>query len=298
MLALYLKGLAMGLADLVPGVSGGTIALIVGIYEELLSSIGSLTSQAFVSALKARDLLRAFRVANGGFILAIVAGIATAILTFARPLRWLLLHAPNQVDAVFFGLILASSLLVWRRVQRRGAAVIVSLLLGAVFAFVLVGSSPTTTPNGALFLALSGAIAICALVLPGISGSFILVLLGKYEVALTGVTNLDIAVLAPLAFGMVVGLLSFVRFLRWLLRRFHAVTMATLTGFMVGSLRKVWPFDAYSAPSGATAGADDLLAAVALIALVALGVLAVLALDRAGRSIDPGTSSDGTSAPH
>ncbi len=275
----------MGTADLIPGVSGGTMALILGIYQELIASLGSLTSAPFVGSLARLRLRRAFMLANGPFLTTVALGIATAVLLLSRVMHWLLEHRPHTVSAFFFGLILASAALVARRVRSWTALAYVGAGLGAVGAFYLVGLTPTSTPDNAPVLLLSGALAICALILPGISGAFVLVLLGKYDTALAAVSGLQLAVLAPLALGALIGLLTFARVLAWLLRRHHDPTLAVLAGFMLGSLRKVWPFVAstgapvwpWSASAAAPWGA-------LLVAVVGAGI--VLVLERAGAARD------------
>lgn len=276
-LLLYAKGLAMGGSDVIPGVSGGTVALIVGIYEDLLRNLGTVTSKPFLDRLRRGRIREAFNLADGAFLLTVIAGVATAVLVLSHPIAWLLEVYPSHVDAAFFGLILASTFVVAKRIDRWGPAGVIAFALAAVGAFLLVNLDPVVTPGGGLAFFLSGAVAICALVLPGISGAFILVLLGKYQAALAAVAGFDMSVLIPLGLGIVVGLLSFVRVMAWLLRRYHDVTMAALTGFMLGSLRKVWPF-------GPELMADGGAAVGLAVALVLLGVAAVLLLERAGRS--------------
>jgi putative membrane protein len=269
----------MGTSDLIPGVSGGTMALILGIYQELISSLGSLTSTAFLTALARLHVRRAFRLANGSFLLAVLLGIATAVAALSRVMHWLLTHHPSGVHALFFGLILASTGLVARRVGHWTVGGIVGAALAAVGAFWLVGLTPAVTPGAPAFLLFSGALAVCALMLPGISGAFVLVLLGKYDAALAAVTHVDLAVLAPLAIGAVVGLLTFARLLAWLLRRAHDVTLAILAGFMLGSLRKVWPF---VTANGHVTWPWLSAGALSLVLLLVAGAVLVAWLERAG----------------
>ena len=269
----------MGTSDLIPGVSGGTMALILGIYQELIASLGSLTSGPFLASLVRLRLRSAFRRANGGFLLAVLLGIATAVAALSRVMHWLLGAHPGGVHAFFFGLILASAGLVARRVGRWAPAGIVGALLAAVGAFWLVGLTPAVTPDAPTFVLLSGALAVCALMLPGISGAFVLVLLGKYDSALAAVSSLDLAVLVPLGVGAAIGLLTFARFLAWLLRRAHDTTLAVLAGFMLGSLRKVWPFVASTGdPTWPWRSPGALL----LLALLLVGAVLVAWLERAG----------------
>lgn len=246
----------MGAADVVPGVSGGTMAFILGIYDELLHAIHAvnLTFLRLLLSLRWREAFTGF---PWRFLLAIALGIGLAIFTLAEGLSWALHHHPSLVWAFFFGLVLASVGVVRKRVRLWTPSLAVLAALAAVGAYALVGMTPAQTPDEAWFLFLSGAIAICAMILPGISGAFILVLLGKYEDVLEAVVHGDVVTLSIVGAGCVVGLASFVRLLRWLLARYHDRTVAVLTGFMLGSLRKVWPWKA-SPPPGAEAGSETL----------------------------------------
>ncbi|CAN5884721.1 DUF368 domain-containing protein [soil metagenome] len=284
---LYLKGLVMGSADVVPGVSGGTMALILGVYEELILSLQSLSQPAFLQALLSFKLGTAFEAANGRFLVTLLAGIATAVLLFARVITWLLETQQSLLYSLFFGLILASVFVVGRRVRRWSVGPLMALVASAVGAFLLVGLSPTTTPDSPWFLVLSGALAICAMVLPGISGAFILLLLGKYVYVLNAISHLDIVAIVLFGCGAVVGLLSFVRLLGLLFTRHYDLTIALLTGFMLGSLRKIWPWKrvvgddlvANSLPHLYVNGGLNLLTVASLLLLV-LGVGIVLVLNR------------------
>ncbi len=244
------RGFCMGAADVVPGVSGGTMAFILGIYDELLHAIHAINLD-FLRRLLTLRWREAFAHFPWRFLLALGVGIGAAIFSLAEGLSWALEHYPAPVWAFFFGLVLASVFVVRKRVQRWTPAVMALAWLAAIGAYVLVGLTPTQTPDAPWFLFLSGAIAICAMILPGISGAFILVLLGKYQYVLDAVVRLDLFTLALVAAGCVVGLLSFVRVLRWLLQHYHDPTVAVLAGFMFGSLRKVWPWKE-TFPAGAT----------------------------------------------
>lgn len=239
-----IKGFCMGTADVVPGVSGGTIALIVGIYEELIQSIKMLGRPAFLRPLLRLRISEAFRAANGWFLLSVALGILLAIVTLARGLEWLIEHQPVLLWSFFFGLILASVFVVSRRITRWLPANVTAFILGTVLAFTLVGLTPAQTPETYWFLFLSGALAVCALILPGISGAFILLLLGKYEFVLAAVSRGDIPVLLTVILGGLLGLVSFAQILGWLFRRYYNLTLALLCGFMLGSLRKIWPWKA------------------------------------------------------
>ncbi|MGV8844200.1 MAG: DUF368 domain-containing protein [Pseudomonas sp.] len=239
-LLLYAKGIAMGAADVVPGVSGGTVAFISGIYDELLSSIASVPA-ALGLVLRGR-IGAAWQAANGTFLLVLMAGILTSVVSLARLISYLLEQQPIATWSFFFGLILVSSHLVARDIQRWNWTRVISFILGAAFAYWITVASPAQWGQDPLNLFLAGALAICAMILPGISGSFILLLLGLYPFILGAVKNLDIAVLALFASGCVVGIVSFAGVLRWLLARWRDLSLAFLTGLMLGSLNKLWPW--------------------------------------------------------
>lgn len=238
---LMLKGIGMGAADVVPGVSGGTIAFIVGIYEELIDSIKSinLTSLKMLFSLK---FGRFWKAVNGNFLLAIISGIGISIFSLAKLITYLLVHEPVLVWAFFFGLVLASIWFVSREVTKWNAKTVAGFVLGAVAAYVITVITPAETPDDLWFIFLCGAIAICAMILPGISGSFILVLLGKYFFIMEAVKSLRMSILLVFAGGAVIGISLFSRALSYALHRFHNITIAVLSGFMLGSLNKVWPW--------------------------------------------------------
>ncbi len=240
-LVLGLKGFCMGAADVVPGVSGGTMAFILGIYEELISALRSFDTR-FVRLLIRLRLCEAMERVRWGFLVSVGVGILAAIFSLARGLGWLLVNQPVLIWSFFFGLISASVFTVSRRITRWSAAALACLFSGAALIYALVGMVPMETPQAPWFLFLSGALAVCAMILPGISGAFILVLLGKYLFVLEAVNQREIAVLGIVAAGAAFGLLSFARVLGWLFRRYHDATIALLTGLMLGSLRKVWPW--------------------------------------------------------
>jgi putative membrane protein len=237
---LYAKGMAMGAADVVPGVSGGTIAFISGIYDELLRSIAGIP-EALLLLLRGR-IRDAWQMANATFLLVLFSGIVTSILTLARVITYLLHHHPIPVWSFFFGLILVSTYLVGREIGRWNWSRAVSFVLGLAFAYWITVAAPMQWGSDLPTLFLAGAIAICAMILPGISGSFILLLLGLYSVVLGAVKDLNLLVLAVFASGCVVGLLSFARLLSWLLSRWRDLSLAFLSGLMLGSLNKVWPW--------------------------------------------------------
>lgn len=241
-LGLYLRGVAMGSADIVPGVSGGTMAFILGIYEEFIGSLRMLGEPEFLRALVRFRLKRIFELLNWPFLLALALGIFTAILTLAHSLEWLLVHQPVYLWSFFFGLVLASVITISKRIRRWLLPFIVAAVSGFIGAYLLVGLAPATTPDDWWFLMLSGALASCAMILPGISGAFILVLLGKYQFVLNAVTSRDIISLLFVGMGAAVGIVTIAQVLAWLFRRYHDLTVAILTGLMLGSLRRVWPW--------------------------------------------------------
>ncbi len=248
--ALFAKGFCMGAADVVPGVSGGTMALVLGIYEQLLQAIKAVDWQ-FVRLMATFQFRRALDGVPLGFLVSLFGGILAAIFTLAKTLSWLLNNYPVGIWSFFFGLILSSALLVGRRIETWNAGEYAGLITSAVAAFVLVGLVPMTTPDSRVFLFFCGAIAICAMVLPGISGSFILVLLGKYQTILDAVHQFDLTTLVVFSAGAGSGLILFVRLLNWLLARFYTLTLACLTGLMIGSLRKIWPWKTVVTEEGA-----------------------------------------------
>ena len=236
-----LKGCAMGMADVVPGVSGGTIAFISGIYEELIESIKSINMTALKLLFKGR-FREFFESINGKFLFSLLLGIGIAIISMARVMTYMLNNHPIITWSFFFGLIIASAFMVAREVNRWHLPQIISLIVGIVVSYWITVVAPASTPNEWWFIILSGAIAICAMILPGISGAFVLLLMGKYMYIMTAVTELKIGILLLFAIGAVAGLISFSHVLSWLLKHYHNVTVSLLTGFMVGSLNKVWPW--------------------------------------------------------
>lgn len=231
----------MGSADLVPGVSGGTIAFISGIYEELLTAIKTVTGPTLKYALKLQ-FKKAFTSVPFRFVLPLGLGLVSALFSLAGLLTYLLEHHGPLVWAFFFGLVSASTYIVAKRVVRWNSINYVVFVGAAVCAYILVGGTATQLPHSPLMTFFSGAVAISAMILPGISGSFILVLLGQYTHILASVTNFDFVTLALFIMGTILGIALFARALSWLLKKHHDITIAILSGFMLGSLRKIWPF--------------------------------------------------------
>lgn len=238
---LLVKGISMGAADVVPGVSGGTVAFIVGIYEELINSIKSINPTNLKLLLTFR-MAAFWKAINANFLLVLVSGIALSIFSLAKLITYLLENQPVLVWSFFFGLVLSSTYFVAKTITQWDWKTIVSFVIGTVGAYFITVATPTETPNNLFFIFLCGAIAICAMILPGISGSFILVLLGKYFYIMNAVKSFDILILLVFISGAFIGITSFSNVLSFLLRRFHNITIATLAGFMLGSLNKVWPW--------------------------------------------------------
>ena len=240
-LGITARGFCMGVADVVPGVSGGTMAFILGVYEELLDAVHAVNARLLRSlfSFRFKEVVDRFPYR---FVIALVTGIMVAIFSLARFFAWALAHHPVFVWAFFFGLVLASIFTVRRKVTTWTAKEALAVLLAAAAAFVLVGAVPVETTSAAWFVFLSGTIAICAMILPGISGSFILVIMGKYEYMLHAVVARDFLPIIIFGCGGILGLIFFARVLRWLLHRYHDLTVAALIGLMAGSLRKIWPW--------------------------------------------------------
>ncbi len=251
-----LKGMGMGAADVVPGVSGGTIAFIVGIYEELLDSIKGLNARSMKLFFTGHPAA-SWKMVNGNFLLALLAGIGISVFSLARAITWLLVHQPVLVWSFFFGLVLASAWFVSKDIRQWNAKTAASFLAGGIIAYYVTIATPAETPSHPVFIFLCGMIAICAMILPGISGSFILVLLGKYYYIMEAVKQLDILTLCVFGCGALVGITSFARVLSYALKHFRDVTIALLSGFMLGSLNKVWPWkeavEGLASPDGGAA---------------------------------------------
>lgn len=243
------KGMCMGAADVIPGVSGGTIAFIMGIYAELLDSIKSVNGEALKLLLKGK--IGAFwKHINGTFLASLFAGILISVFSLAKLMKYLLEFHPVPLWSFFFGLILASAVYILKGLDKWSIRNIISLLVGVAIGAFICLASPGQTPDALWFIFLSGAIAICAMILPGISGSFILLLLGKYAFVMEAVSTLNIPVLVVFAAGACVGIVCFSHFLSWLLKKFYMLTIALLSGFMIGSLLKVWPWKVPGAQEG------------------------------------------------
>jgi len=235
------KGLAMGAADAVPGVSGGTIAFISGIYEELITTISNINLSLF-KTLKEKGIFAFWEQLNGNFLIALVSGIAISFVTFIRIAKYFIENHPILIWSFFFGLIIASIIYIGKQIVTWNIKIIISIVLGAGLAFYITTIPSLASNDNPYFLFIAGAIAICAMILPGISGSFILVILGAYKTLSDAVHDVDVKRLLLFILGALIGLLSFSRILKWLYKHYENTTLAVLTGFIVGSLNKVWPW--------------------------------------------------------
>lgn len=248
-LTVSIKGACMGAADVIPGVSGGTIAFIMGIYDEFVGSIAKIDSTA-VSMLMHGRIKDFWKHINGNFLLALVAGIGISVIALAGIMQMLLRDFPIQTWAFFFGLIVASSIFILRGISGWRLTDGLLAVFGIILGVIICTLSPTQTPDALWFIFISGAIAICAMILPGISGSFILLILGKYEYIMRCISDLvtgvnfgqNLLIIGVFLLGAVVGILGFSKFLHWLLARWNKETLLVLAGFIIGSLVKVWPW--------------------------------------------------------
>ncbi len=237
-----LKGMAMGAADVVPGVSGGTIAFISGIYEELLGSISNININLFTT-LKNDGFKTAWKQLNGNFLLALFIGIFISIISLAKAIKYLLENKPILLWSFFFGLVLASIIYIAKQISKWNFIAVFVLVLGVSLAYYITTLNPLVTENSSvLYMFFAGALAICAMILPGISGAFILVLLGAYKPILSAVNDRDLKTITVVGIGAIVGLLSFSKILKWLFANYKNYTLAVLTGFIIGSLNKIWPW--------------------------------------------------------
>jgi len=298
MIGLFLKGLAMGAANVVPGVSGGTIALITGIYERLINGIKAFDVGALKLLLRGR-LWEFWRHVDGAFLLPLVAGVGTGIIVLAKLIERLLREQQVPTMAFFFGLILLSVWFVGRTVRLWNGIAVLSLIIGTVIAAGIAIMAPATENASFFYLFLCGVIAICSMILPGLSGSFVMIILGNYALVLGAIGQLNIAVLIPMALGCIFGLIAFSRLLSAVFRRFHDQTVALMTGFVLGSLAVIWPWkntltvliERTGKPAKeAVVGYDWFLPALAeqqtliALALMLLGGLTIWMTERFGRN--------------
>lgn len=240
-LMVFIKGIAMGAADIVPGVSGGTVAFITGIYEELLNSLKRMTPASL--AIWYREGFGAFwRHINGFFLLFLFCGILLSILSLANIVTWLLAEHPLLVWGFFYGMVLASTIYIAKPLPFRNPLIIFLFAVGVIFATGISMVRPAELPGEWWVVFFAGSIAICAMLLPGISGSFLLILMGLYGFILQSVVEFNLIILASFALGCITGLLTFSHLLSWLLRNYHDATLALMTGFLLGSLSVIWPW--------------------------------------------------------
>ena len=294
-------GVAMGAADVVPGVSGGTMAFILGIYEELLTTIKSFNI-GFIRLVLRFKFGEALEHVNWKFLIALAVGLAASILSLARVVTWLYEHHQSMLFAFFFGLILASIMVIGTHVKWN-LPTLISVIVGTGIAYAIVRMVPVNMPNDPLTIFWCGAVAIMAMILPGISGSFILLILGQYHYVMSAVKSLNIVVMLPFACGAAIGLMIFARVLSWLLKRFHQIMISFLVGFMIGSLWKIWPFrnvlETMETSSGKIVPVREALYAPAIgdallpFLLCLAGFVVVIGLDRLQKKLAPGHALGG-----
>jgi putative membrane protein len=248
-LKLALKGMAMGIAEVIPGVSGGTIAFITGIYEELINTIKQVLSPNWLGVLRKEGIAATWKAINGNFLVFLLGGMAFGVVVGVLGVTALLESYPELLWAFFFGLIVASAIYIGKQVEKWSAIEFVALLLGTVIAFYITVASPAQGSEALWFIFIAGAIAISALILPGISGSFMLLLMGMYTFIIPTVKDAlktlnpeSLVVLGVFGLGCLLGLATFSRVLSWTFKHYKNPTLALLTGFIVGSLNKIWPW--------------------------------------------------------
>ena len=280
-----LKGFAMGAANVIPGVSGGTIALITGIFGRIIASLNALAGISTWKLLFKGRFKDFVAKVDGRFLLAVGVGMVLSVFSLARLMTYVLEHYPVQTWAFFFGMIVASAVYMLCDVKGWKVSYVVWMLLGAAIGVVLFTVSPATTINDLWFIFICGAIAICTMILPGVSGSFILLLLGKYEYVMEAIGSLDWPVLAVFGLGCVIGLAAFSKFLHWLLGKWQQQTMLVLIGFVLGSLVKVWPWSAESLQKAADAAGGVLPGPMIVpgVVWIVIGIVTVIAMELAGK---------------
>ncbi len=277
-----LSGFAIGLANLIPGVSGGTMALLLGIYEDLLDALRALSDPAWLRALKQEDWRAALAVLPWPLLLSVGSGVLLAVFSLSHTLEWLYHHYPVHLEAFFFGLVAASLALLLSRIRRWGVTPALGLVMGFAVTWLVLGLAPAHTPRSLPLLLLSAMLASAAMVLPGLSGAYVLMVMGQYRYALAAVTTRDGLALLVIALGATIGLLTFARVLSWLFKRHHDLTLAVLTGLVLASLRRLWPWKVIPA-GGEESLAQNILPeawtgeVTAALTLALLGALVVLA---------------------
>ena len=287
-LSVALKGFGMGAANVVPGVSGGTIALLTGIYPTLVACLDSLTAKETWTNLLHGKLKDFWKCINGNFLVALFVGVIVSVFSLAKLMTYVLEYYPILTWAFFFGLILASSWMMFRDIKGWGIKEVLFTVVGVVLGVTVCTLSPTETPDNYLFIFICGAVSVCTMILPGISGSFVLLIFGKYNYIMDAISELNIPVLAVFAIGCAAGLLAFAKLLRWLLDRWEKQTMLVLLGFVIGSLVKVWPWNDMQAITeaqilrGGTPTPVEMQIPGAIICCIA-GIALVLVLEMSGK---------------
>jgi len=279
-----IKGFFMGAANVIPGVSGGTVALITGIYSKIIDSINAVTVPQTYKDLFQGRFREFWKGINGSFLLALGIGIVLSVFTLAKLMTFVLANYPIQTWAFFFGLILASAVIMFRGIKGWTWKEVVFALIGAGLGVAICTLTPSETPDSMWFIFLCGAIAICTMILPGISGSFVLLIMGKYDFIMNALdlSNLNIPVIIVFGIGCVVGILAFAKFLHWVLGKWEKQTMVLLLGFIVGSLIKVWPWQVEVSPEIYRPAAPDTAIGWAILwCVIGLGI--VLGVDILGR---------------
>ena len=290
-IGLFVRGLAMGAADVVPGVSGGTVALMTGIYERLVGALASIDMN-LVRAILQLKIAAVWEQVDGRFLLAVLLGIATAVFSLANIMAYLLATYPVLLWSLFFGLILAAAILMLFELKKVGLLELTAIFFGTGLSFFITQQTPAIADPALWYLFVCGAVAICAMLLPGISGSFILLLMGAYPIVITAISELDIAKLVAVALGCAVGILSFAKILNWLMLNHKHTVMAMMCGFLLGSLALVWPWRIPTGLDDQTAGVLPATYAVesgmepqvlACVGLVLLGMSLVAFLSFSGK---------------
>lgn len=266
-----LKGFAMGAANVIPGVSGGTIALLTGIFSRIVNCLNSVMEAATWKALLHGKWREFWKLVDGRFLVALMVGVLASIFSLAKLMQYVMNFHPIQTWGFFFGMIAASAAVMLVKVKKWKASDIVWTIAGVVLGIAVCTLSPTNTPEDLWFIFICGAIAVCTMILPGVSGSFILLILGKYEYIMSAVSAMNIPVLLTFAAGCVIGILAFSKCLHWLLDRFERQTMLVLVGFVLGSLVKVWPWNDLGAIVRAQMLQQDSSLEAATAAVTALG---------------------------
>jgi putative membrane protein len=279
---LFFTGLTMGIADLVPGVSGGTIAFVFGIYDELLYTIKLMTGQ-IPKLILTGNFKKAFQLIPFSFLLPLGIGLVLAIFSFVQIVSFLLKTQPILVWAFFFGLVIGSSYIISKRITKWTISRALLLMLGFVLTFIIIGLPSLGGSVAPIAIFATGAIAITAMILPGISGSLIMVLLGQYEVIINAIAQRDFIILAIFALGAIIGLALFVRLLAWLMKNYHLAVVAFLIGVMIGSLRKVWPWQSVNINGNTTNIFPSIeLSLLWVILLAIIGFVIVFILEQVG----------------